>query len=233
MECLYLVPTRGRPANAVRLIERFNATSTADARLLLILDDDDPELENYRTALTSPDLDGQRFSYIVGPRLRLGPTLNRYAPDYAQHFETIGFMGDDHVPETPGWDRTLIDETKRTRGIAYGNDTVHGPGLPTAVLMHSSIINALGYMVPPGLIHMYLDNFWRDLGTGLAALVYRGDVVIRHVHPIVQGAPWDEGYVEANSFMGPDGERYQAYVFAGSLLDAVDDVRKYQAELTA
>lgn len=233
MECLYLVPTRGRPANAVRLIEHFNATSTADARLLFILDDDDPDLFHYRKVLSSPDLDGQRFSYIVGPRLRLGPTLNRYAPDYAQHFETIGFMGDDHVPETPGWDRALIDETKRTRGISYGNDMVHGPGLPTAVLMHSSIINALGYMVPPGLIHMYLDNFWRDLGNGLGALTYRGDVVVRHVHPIVQGAPWDAGYEEVNGFMGPDGDRYREYVAAGNFQEDVDSVRRHQTELAA
>jgi hypothetical protein len=233
MECIYVVPTRGRPANAVRLVERFNATSTADARLLLILDDDDPELENYRTALDSTDLDGQRFSYRVGPRLRLGPTLNRYALEYAAHFDTVGFMGDDHVPETPGWDRILIDETKRTCGISYGNDMVHGPGLPTAVLMHSSVILALGYMVPPGLIHMYLDNFWRELGTKLNALTYRGDVVIRHVHPIVQGAPWDDGYVEANSHMGPDRERYEAYVAAGNLQEDVENVQRHQANLTS
>lgn len=233
MDCLYIVPSRGRPANAVRLVRHFNVTSTADARLMIVLDDDDPELNNYRAALNSADMDGLRFSYQVGARERLGPTLNRHAKLYAEHFQTIGFMGDDHLPETAGWDRTLIDEVLRTRGIAYGNDLVHGPGLPTAVLMHASIINALGYMVPPGFIHMYLDNFWRELGTGLNALTYRGDVVIRHVHPIVQAAPWDAGYEEVNGFMGPDGDRWAEYVGSGNLQAAVAKVRAHQAGLTS
>lgn len=233
MECLYLVPTRGRPANAIRLIERFNSTSTADTRLMFCIDDDDPELSNYQEALDSPNLDGLRFSYRIGSRLRLGPTLNLYAVEYAEHFDTIGFMGDDHVPETPGWDRILIDETQRTRGISYGNDLIQGARLPTAVMMHSSIIRALGYMNPPELIHMYLDDFWRDLGNGLGTLIYRDDVVIRHAHPVIEAAPWDAGYVEASSHMGADGERYSAYVAAGNLQKDVETVQRYQATPTS
>jgi hypothetical protein len=49
-------------------------------------------------------------------------------------------------------------------GIAYGNDLLQSEKLPTAVCMTSNIIDALDYIVPPQLQHMYADNFWKDLG---------------------------------------------------------------------
>jgi hypothetical protein len=54
-------------------------------------------------------------------------------------------------------------------------------------------------MVPATMVHLYLDNFWKELGAGLDGLVYRPDVVIEHIHPAAGKAPMDDGYREANS----------------------------------
>lgn len=225
MRLTYLVPTRGRPANARRLAESFAMTTGSDTRLIFLVDDDDPEISGYLDLANATDTDDLKFGMLVNPRLRLGGTLNAWAPAYAEEFDAIGFMGDDHVPRTIGWADELGSDVERTRGIAYGNDLIQGANLPTAVLMHSSLIRALGFMVPPGLVHMYLDNFWRDLGNELGRLTYRPDVIIEHVHPITGAVAWDNGYTDVNTFMGEDGERYHAWMNAGGMAEAVAKIR--------
>ena len=54
-------------------------------------------------------------------------------------------------------------------------------------------------MAPPTLIHLYMDNFWKALGQDLGNLVYRGDIIIEHLHPIAGKAANDAGYIEVNS----------------------------------
>lgn len=224
MNSIYLVPTRGRPQNAARLIKAFTDTCRGDTRLVFIIDDDDPQLRGYLEVFTDPAV-SPTFGFMVDTRRRLGPTLNYWAPKYAQSYDAVGFMGDDHCPRTEGWDMMLgayVDV--RRNAIVYGNDLVHGAGLPTAVLLGSEIIQALGWMVPPGLIHMYLDNFWKDLGEALGTLTYRPDVIIEHMHPIVAKTEWDEGYTEVAGFMGSDGETYHQFILAQGIVKSVNKI---------
>lgn len=193
MSLAYVVPSRGRPANIARLVDAW-ADTGATAHLEVCVDDDDPALGDYLAlGLAGP------ARLRIGPRRRLGGTLNQVAPELAARHRAIGFMGDDHVPRSPGWDRRLLDAIEAGARVAYGNDLVHGPALPTAVALDATVIARLGYMVPPGLVHLFMDNYWAWLGEHLGALAYLDDVVIEHVHPIVGRAEWDEGYVEANA----------------------------------
>jgi hypothetical protein len=54
-------------------------------------------------------------------------------------------------------------------------------------------------MVPPDMIHLYLDNFWMKLGNDLGKLRYISEVVLEHLHPMAGKAEWDEGYREVNA----------------------------------
>jgi hypothetical protein len=218
MDIHYLVPTRGRPSNAMRLAQAWRETASPSTRLTFLLDDDDPELNNYLARFTHPSTDRDLFGYQVGPRRRLGGTLNHYAPIMAKHCDAIGFMGDDHLPRTPGWDTTLGRIVAAAPGaIVYGNDLIQGMNLPTAVLMDSRVVAALGFMVPPGLVHMFMDNFWRDLGRELGRLVYRPDVVIEHLHPIAGKVEWDDRYLEVNDgvVMAADEAAYRVFQDVG------------------
>jgi len=214
MEAVYLVPTRGRPSNAIRLAMAWADVTSPSTHLQFILDDDDPELEEYKEKLAHPQVDQFRFGFQIGERRRLGGTLNYWAPKYANHFDFIGFMGDDHIPRTPQWDQRLMQSiANHPVGIAYGNDLIHGPNIPTAVLMKSQVIKTLGYMVPPGLVHLYMDNTWKDWGIATDSLVYNGAVVIEHLHPIAGKAEWDDRYREVNagSVYAADEATYNAY----------------------
>ena len=220
-----IVPTRSRPANIARLIQGWEDTG-ATAHLLIVLDEDDPTLEDYDEVLRESR--GHEYGFlgvIVAPRKRLGPTLNHEAIAQAQRWAYVGFMGDDHLPRTAGWDDRITDNLADLRtGIVYGNDLFQGPNLPTAVFMTSDIIRALGYMCPPEQIHLYLDNAWKTWGESIGRLRYLDGVVIEHLHPEAAGkAEWDPQYVEVNggAMYESDGaawDRYRENTLPGDLL---------------
>lgn len=204
---LMIVPSRGRPENVKRLTEAFDDTREGPADLLICVDEDDPKRADYQHLL----LPG-RVRMEIGPRLRLGGTLNEAALANVGQYFALGFCGDDHIFRSQGWNRQFVWALQDLgSGIVYGNDLIQGAALPTAVAMTSDIVATLGHMVPPDLVHLYCDDAWRDLGNAMGRLRYLPDVVIEHLHPIAGKAAEDAGYLEVNapSLYASDGAVYQ------------------------
>jgi len=186
---LVIVPTRARSGSLPDFYESFiNSSEISD--LVLGLDDDD--------ASSYPKIDG--VLYEINPRLGMNGTLNFIANKYAGEYEYLAFMGDDHRTRTPGWDTKLVETISNfSNGIAYGNDLFQGENLPTAVLLDSNIVRTLGFMAPPNQKHLYLDNFWKDLGKRLGTLRYSDEVIIEHMHYLAGKSQEDAGYIEVNN----------------------------------
>ena len=184
---LIICPSRGRPDNVRALLDSWEATA-AEAELLVVVDDDDPSLNGYLA------LQSQVRIQVNSLARRLGPILNAFAVPAAAKYEVIGFLGDDNRPRTPGWDHALARALADRPGVAYGNDLVQGERLPTAAAISAPIIDELGYMCPPGMKHLYLDNFWYRLGQDIDCLRYLPDVIIEHLHPNAGTAQWDASY---------------------------------------
>jgi hypothetical protein len=126
----------------------------------------------------------------------------------------IAKLDDDHRPRTKGWDSQLLDALREMgTGIVYGNDLLQGERLPTAPALTADIVKALGYMGPPTLHHLYVDNFWRDLGSAAGCLRYLSGVVVEHMHPAAGKVAWSEGHkrVNAPEQYERDGKAYEAY----------------------
>lgn len=193
MSLAVIVPTRGRPQNVAELLEAWVETTTV-AELHLMVDDDDPTAAATQ-AMTFP----ARVTLWLEARRRLGGSLNWLAPTLAQRFDAVGFMGDDHRPRTLGWDSRIGDEATRPGAVVYGNDLNQQHRLPTAVFLDARIVRAQGFMVPVGMVHLYLDDYWKLLGERLGTLRYLPDVVIEHMHPTVGKAQWDGLYAEVNA----------------------------------
>jgi hypothetical protein len=141
-------------------------------------------------------------------------------------------MGDDHRPRTQGWDVAYVQALRAmgSTGIVYGNDLLQGQNIPTQVAMTSDIVQALGYMAPDSLTHLFVDNYWKDLGVGAGCLTYLADVIVEHLHPFAGKALMDEGYhrVNAPSMYATDQGAYTAYV-QGQLLADIRTVREVRA----
>ena len=232
-----IVPTRGRPGNIVELIAACQDTAAVGyAELVIALDEDDPALDRYLDVLGLDDAAGKALAgvrVVIDERLRLGGTLNKLAPVFAVDRLGVGFMGDDHRPRTAGWDRRPAEELAGNRlGVVYGNDLVRGSQLPTAVVIGGPIIVELGYMVPRGAVHLYLDDYWLTLGRDLGTLAYLDDVVIEHLHPIAGTAPHDDRYAEVNApeLYTADEARFRRYL-ADEHPDALDQLRQLAAAI--
>lgn len=202
-----IVPTRGRPANAARLAQAFQDTDALNAVPVFVIDQGDREYGAYQHLLDT----GQIPRLVTLPEqggTGMTRPLNTVARRYADQYEAVGFMGDDHLPRTGGWDGRVLDELDSLEPrIVYGNDLLQGANLPTAVFMQSRMVRALGWMAPPVLRHLYVDDAWKALGEALNGLRYLDDVVIEHLHPVLSKAAWDEGYARVNSAQATEGDR--------------------------
>jgi len=204
------VPTRGRPQNASGLDECFDKTVTIDSRLVFILSEDDPALNDYIALNLNAEI------LIVKPQNRgfVEPLNLGYRADKHQSY-AVGFMGDDHRPRTKFWDEMFVNELITMKsGFVYGDDGFQHEAIPTHVGMTSDIPTELGYMTYPRLRHLYADNFWLDLGAALGKIKYLPDVFIEHMHPAAGKNKFDAGYEFSGSFALDLADRsmYQMYL---------------------
>lgn len=225
-DLVVIVPSRGRPEAVGQMALAFEETCRADTRLMFAVDDDDPAATDYLAGAVGAGV-GIR-SDSAGTMVE---ALNKAAlavvsgerPLYA-----IAFMGDDHRPRTAGWDARYLDALARLgTGMVYGDDLIQGENLPTQIAMTSDIVRALGWMAPPVLRHMYVDNFWRDLGVHAGCLRYLPDVVVEHLHPVAGTAATDPGYerVNAPEVYSADQAAYREFGASGAFRAAVEAVR--------
>jgi hypothetical protein len=216
---LVILPSRGRPQNVERCINALKENSLI-SDFCVAIDDDQSDLY--------PRLDG--VIYEVNPRLRVNGTLNLVASKYANQYKTISFIGDDHLVKSKNWDELLAEPiNSKGYGISYGNDLLQGHNLATAAMISTNIIEILGFMSPPQLIHLFIDNFWTVLGLNIGSLYYFDDVIIEHLHPYAGKAEMDAGYIDANSVERVSADERE---FARYMADEFEnDLKKVMASL--
>lgn len=202
-----LVPSRGRPHNIERLwATAVDAAADPDSVDLYVrLDHDDQTVHDYLATGVPAHL------WSIGHRNRLAASWNELAATALrdERVTHLALWGDDVIPECTGWDDMARERTERDGpGWVYGPDGIwdHSYGqqieghlvLPTATIVSREIVEALGWVSPPGVLqHLCIDLVWRDLGLALGCLFYEPQMRIRHLHRLA-GAPDDATYQEAN-----------------------------------
>lgn len=230
-----LVPSRGRPEAMAKLADRFQATCQDSTILHWIIDSDDEALPEYRAAYDESTYQFQAIWVVPkGPPGIVHP-LNAVIDDlfHPQHgfYPTIlAFLGDDFNPRTPGWDLKIEQQVADAGGtaIVYGNDLLQKERLCTAWFVSLDIVHTLGHLAPRELRHLYVDNFWMDLGKGADCLYYLPDVILEHMHPDAGKAEWDATYQQNNNSRSAaiDRAAYQQFVRSGKLARDIERVKR-------
>lgn len=141
---------------------------------LVRLDTDDPFLPEYR-ALALPE----GWTLVVGAR---GPISAYYDEAYQARPAAPfwGFLADDVVPETPGWDAALIETAGRDgMAVPAGGETTGG--CPHFVLGRD-LVRSMGWLALPGLDRLYIDTIWEKIAAQRGVYRERPDVMLRHRH---------------------------------------------------
>lgn len=179
-----VIPTRERATQAWNLLGQVQATAGLPLDELLIVfavDSSDRQLDMYRAY---ERLSPRGIATAVQPSKGHGRAINYGAAVayFAHRATTIIKIDDDHMPRTVGWARELADAAGEW-GIAYANDGHQGEALPTVCAWGGELYGALRRMVPGALWHLYVDDYWRELGKALGRLTYLPEVLVEHCHP--------------------------------------------------
>ena len=81
------------------------------------VDEDDPELPRYEYVMNTAGKEDDHLER--GPRKGLTAWTNEVALRRASQYPYLASLGDDMVPETPGWDRALIRGIQRMGGTGF------------------------------------------------------------------------------------------------------------------
>jgi len=128
-----------------------------------------------------------------GWRLDIGqrkPLSGYYNEFYSKtDCDWYGFIADDVVPESRGWDLKMI-ETAGKDGMAVPKGG-HGD-IPPHFVLGGDLVRATGFLCLPGLDRIYIDTVWTDIAVSRGVL-RECDAVLNHVH-FSKGALFDQTY---------------------------------------
>ena len=197
---MWLVPSFKRPQNLARLLESCRDTGMT-SRLVIRLMEDDPTLAEYR-AIPLPE----NATFHVGPRVK-APAACQWALQLFPDEACYGFLGDDVVLKTDGWDVALALHAGLDY-ISYPDDGIHGEHLCTHPCIGGDLVRSVGFWGLPGLDHNFMDTVWYSLGRGANLLHYCPHVKFDHRHPVAHKAEDDEVYRLGRENYELDKQRY-------------------------
>jgi hypothetical protein len=227
--CAAIVPSRDRPASLGRMLEAFGETAVC-TKLIICLDDDDPQLPDYQKLRDQPRFTRHPVAWVTGSRRGLVDWTNLVARTACREHEALITLGDDHRPETPAWDREWLATARMMGGgWVYGDDGLQHENLPTAFLVSSQIVAALGWMLLKSCRHMFVDAAARDLAGACGRLAYLPDTSVRHLHYTSGLSPHDATYTAGYASWAADEAAYRAWLGhpegTGPIRDDADTVR--------
>lgn len=189
MNGVWLLPTKGRIDNLRRFLTAARETATDTPGWVLVNHD---ELERDRASY--------ELAMRVGPpgwELRpveaecYGDAL-RFVWDDVKDMDWVGLVSDDLVPTSSKWDTQLLSGLQRWNFIS-SNDGWQASADIRVGRMHGAtawsgaILRAAGWLMPPGLRHIFHDDVWETLGRETGSWQTRMDVLVKHLHEALQG----------------------------------------------
>jgi hypothetical protein len=183
---VWLLQSRSRPHNLARLADAWRDTA-ASTDVLIRIDQDDPLAASY-AALDMP----RAWTVVQGKRLPFAAMFNELFARFPDR-DWYGFLADDILPQTRGWDRILVEAAGHD-GLGYGDDGINGAALATHFAIGGALARAVGGLALPGLSRLYIDTVWNDIARMRGVLRYRPDVKLTHLHFSNRRAPLDAVY---------------------------------------
>jgi len=209
---LWVCPTRGRPEKLQKMLDSFYDTTEGDSDLLIAIDSDDRSYDKMMFHDNNESILWEVNDPIGGKFLHL---LNKMALKYVDDYKYIGFMEDDVILRTDGYEKVFIEKLKELGdfSLVHGNDGINTPRLVSLPVLTSKLVKTLGFFAPPELNCLWADYFWRELAnTGLVREHYFPEIVIQHMHySVIDNIP-DQTAINMEQVAIPDFPGYHSYI---------------------
>jgi hypothetical protein len=215
------VVSRNRPENVIRCFSHLKAVSHISDFLLAINEDQKdlyPDIEGVKKVIVPNDYGTTscaKGNYVIENKLHKG-------------YETFSYIDDDCVVETDGWDLLLSLPLKaKGYGVSWGNDGIQNGRVPTKGTVTTNIIDVLGWLCIPGLIHLFIDDFWKRVGEELNSAHYAPHVLMTHHHWLNKKAEMDATYMENSTReVWAHDERIFTEYMTGQFHDDMERIKK-------
>lgn len=198
---MWLLPSRRRPYNLARFFAACRASGVATEGTVLV---DRRDWNDNRLDYEACDPPaGWRFRLTEGETQ--GDKVREVWPEIADR-AWLGLIGDDCVPETAGWDRRLVEHLEPALIVSCEDGWQAPQRLGNCWIIAGALARRVGYIFPPGLQHLFVDDIWEAIGRG--ADCWHRDMTVKVAHRHVQKgeAPPDETYraIYGDGFTTPD-----------------------------
>lgn len=189
MRILLKIPSRSRPAQLTRVVQRYlvMASGKHDVRILLSLDDDDPTMKDPAV----------RARLLLDPRVEIWEGKSRskveaYNRDIVPWncknggFDILVGASDDMWPGLSGWDdviaQDMLEHHPNLDGALWYNDGYRQRTLCTLPVVGYNLFVKTDYLYEPSYISLWCDNQWQELYSAMGRLPYIDKMPIEHRH---------------------------------------------------
>ena len=184
---MWLLPSRRRVANLTRFFAAYKATGGTTPGMVLV---DVTDYQDNLAAYDAMELPlGWSFYWTHGETQ--GEKIAEIW-DQVVDCSWLGLIGDDCVPETPGWDKRLIDKLDGANFVACDDGWQAPKRVGNCWAISGPLVRAVGYIFPPGLQHLFVDDVWETIGREAGCWRCLYGVMVRHQHVMKGEAPADD-----------------------------------------
>lgn len=162
----------------------YDQAKSSEPGMLLIDDKDWGDNQADYENLLMPD----NWIFRTGPEESMGDKVRAVWDLFVfSKWPYLCLLNDDHVPITKEWDKKLISLLDGKNFVTcndawFGHERACG-----ATIWSRDLLLAVGYVFPPTLQHLFIDNVWEDLGNATECWKYEDSVVVRHNHAFRTG----------------------------------------------
>jgi len=200
---LFILPTHQRPERCQATLDACEATGMTHPGLVIV----NGNGNGYENLRLPPNWTKE----IACRDERLNDVYRRIFANNPD-LDWYGFIADDILPRTKGWDIKLVEKAGKDR-IVSANDLWQSPNrMHGAVVYGGNVLRKAGFWMPEGLVHMFGDDVWEHLGRNAGIWDVLMDVVTEHVHWMNQKAPKDRSYENSHALMEQDGARFKVWM---------------------
>lgn len=202
LRVLVRMPTRGRPAQALRVLQLYREMAGIDVAIEVVVDEDDESM------LAAPVL--QRLAALdcvvtVGAHKSKVEACNA---GRVSEWDVLVLASDDMVPVVGGYALRIAEEMRRLwprlDGALHFDDGHQHGLLCTLPVIGRHLYNQLGYIYHPDYRSLYCDREQTEVLRAMGRIAYTGEKIIEHRHHLFGQAPVDALYCRNDAYEGTD-----------------------------
>jgi len=173
------------------MIDSWQATTSGQSELVLVVDDDDSVVREWLPIATEMSI-----AVRIGMRMSFPLKTNLIVHDNPDRVLYMS-VDDDAVFRTPGWEDRYLEIAESHRyAVIWANDLHNKEKSPGGFAITNALARFLKWFAYPRVDNLEVDRVLGDLSQALDIDFYLDDVIIEHMHPVLGKSEIDQTYQE-------------------------------------